>query len=157
MGKEHTGYKLLFPCDICGESFPERDMTAASEDYYPHWISHFYFNRYCFKWSTLTRNKYIELIITLFILAVVITAESDFLPAEPLVNIGMQFIRIGKLSVKLAAKFLLIKWVWIFTDWGIYQRVTRMHLWKSAKSARESKSAIYTFLVCSQLEVWMNN
>lgn len=46
METDHQQSPVLYPCDICGNTFPEKDMTASTEDYYPHWISHFYFNKY---------------------------------------------------------------------------------------------------------------
>jgi len=45
MEVEHQEHPVMYPCDICGVTFPEKDMTASTEDYYPHWISHFYFNK----------------------------------------------------------------------------------------------------------------
>jgi hypothetical protein len=34
---------LPLPCDICGQFFPEKDLTGVRGNYFPHWISHFYF------------------------------------------------------------------------------------------------------------------
>lgn len=44
MRTQHPHETILFPCDICGNHFPEKDGSANSEEYYTHWIAHFYFN-----------------------------------------------------------------------------------------------------------------
>ncbi|ODM92374.1 B-cell lymphoma 6 protein [Orchesella cincta] len=51
MKTQHPHESILFPCDICGNQFPDKDMTASSEEYYPHWISHFYFNTSPQQWN----------------------------------------------------------------------------------------------------------
>lgn len=44
MKTQHPHEPIMFPCDICGSHFPDKDMTSSVEEYYPHWISHFYLN-----------------------------------------------------------------------------------------------------------------
>ncbi|CAG7838014.1 unnamed protein product [Allacma fusca] len=41
----HKGEDLKLPCDICGVYYPLKDSSARSQDYFPHWVSHFFFEK----------------------------------------------------------------------------------------------------------------